>query len=332
MNARNQGAVSTGRHQLQTRGKGERDVRSITLIENFRAVFYTPFYAAFALGAYESEGLDVQRVTSSQPAETLQRLLHGEGDVAWGGPIRLLVANDENLDCRLVIFCEAVGRDPFFLVGREPCEAFCFEDLLDKRLATVSEVPTPWLCLQHDLRLAGYDPAQIYCLSGRSMPENVKALRTGEVDVIQIFQPYVEHALAGGVGHIWYAAAQRGLTAYTSLYTTQECMARDPESLLRMTRAMYRTQSWIAHHDAATLAACVADFFPDLSGALLTQALGRYQALGLWNLDPMLVVEGFEWLVQACLSSGFIQQRVSYERCVDMRFAEQVIREAPPAL
>lgn len=305
---------------------------AITLIENFRAVFYTPFYAAFALGAYESEGLDVQRVLSSQPAETMQRLLNGEGDVAWGGPIRLLAANNENPDCQLVIFCETVGRDPFFLIGRQPCEPFCVDDLLDKRVATVSEVPTPWLCLQHDLRLAGYDPAQVHRLSGRSMAENVEALRAGDVDVIQVFQPYVEHALAGDAGHIWYAAADRGLTAYTSLYTTQEYMARDPESLLRMTRAMYRTQSWIANHDAATLAACVADFFPDLPREVLARALGRYQALGLWNRNPLLLATGFEWLVDACLSGGFIQQRVSYERCVDMRFAEQAIREAPPAL
>ncbi len=305
---------------------------SIILIENFRAVFYTPFYAAFALGAYEAEGLDVQRVMSSQPAETMQRLLDGEGDVAWGGPIRLLVANNEDPHCNLVIFCEAVGRDPFFLVGRDPCETFRFADLMDKRLATVSEVPTPWLCLQHDLRLAGLDPAQVNCISGRSMAENVEALRAGEVDVIQVFQPYVEYALEGDAGHIWYAASDRGLTAYTSLYTTQECVARDPESLLRMTRAMYRTQSWIANHDAATLAACVADFFPDLPRQVLSQALGRYKALGLWNLNPMLVAEGFEWLAAACLSSGFIQQSVSYERCVEMRFAEQVIQEAPPAL
>ena len=32
---------------------------TVTLIENFRAVFYTPFYAAFALGAYKAEGVDV---------------------------------------------------------------------------------------------------------------------------------------------------------------------------------------------------------------------------------------------------------------------------------
>jgi NitT/TauT family transport system substrate-binding protein len=29
------------------------------------------------------------------------------------------------------------------------------------RIATVSEVPTPWLCLQEDLRQAGIDPARL---------------------------------------------------------------------------------------------------------------------------------------------------------------------------
>ena len=47
---------------------------ALTLIENFRAVFYTPFYAAFALKAYEAEGLEVQRVMSTSPAETAHAL------------------------------------------------------------------------------------------------------------------------------------------------------------------------------------------------------------------------------------------------------------------
>jgi NitT/TauT family transport system substrate-binding protein len=91
---------------------------ALTLIENFRAVFYTPFYAAFALQAYEAEGLEVRRVTSANPAQTMQALLTGQGDVAWGGPIRLLLANNQQPDSGLVIFCEVVRRDPFFLVGR----------------------------------------------------------------------------------------------------------------------------------------------------------------------------------------------------------------------
>jgi NitT/TauT family transport system substrate-binding protein len=303
----------------------------ITLIENFRAVFYTPFYASFALNAYEAEGLDVQRVMSTKPAETMQLLLSGKGDVAWGGPIRLIAANNDSPDFGLVIFCDVIKRDPFFLVGREPNDGFQLRALMDKRLATVSEVPTPWLCLQHDLRLAGLDPSAIERVTEATMPENVAALAAGDVDVIQVFQPYVEQALAAN-GHIWYAAAKRGDTAYTALYTTHDFQARHPEHLLRMTRAMYRTQHWIATHEPAELAALVADFFPDVSLDHLTQALARYRTLELWNPTTVMPQAGFDWLCDACLSSGYIQRRAAYDHCVDMQFAKQVSQEAPVAL
>ena len=68
---------------------------ALILIENFRAVFYTPFYAAFALKAYEAGGVEVRRVMSTTPAETTQALRSGQADVAWGGPIRLLLANNQ---------------------------------------------------------------------------------------------------------------------------------------------------------------------------------------------------------------------------------------------
>jgi NitT/TauT family transport system substrate-binding protein len=161
------------------------------------------------------------------------------------------------------------------------------------------------------------------------MPENLEALRAGEIDVMQAFQPFVEQAVEAGAGHIWYAAAGRGLTAYTSLYTTRQCLARDPEALLRMTRAMYRTQRWLATHSAAELAACVTAFFPDLPLRTLTAALERYQLLGVWNRTPMLQPEGLAWLEAACRSGGYITQSVPYSRCVDMRFATQVTSEVP---
>jgi NitT/TauT family transport system substrate-binding protein len=303
---------------------------ALTLLENFRAVFYTPFYAAFALNAFEAEGVEVKRLMGTTPAETAQALLSGQADVAWGGPIRLLLANNQQPDSDLVIFCEVIRRDPFFLVGREPKPDWQLSDLMQARLGSVSEVPTPWLCLQHDLRLAGLDPAQVSRVLDRSMPDNLAALGAGDIDVMQAFEPFVEQAVEAG-GHIWYAAASRGLTAYTSLYTTRQCLARDPESLLGITRAMYRTQQWIATHSAADLAACVAAFFPDLPRHTLTAALERYMMLRLWNRTPMLRPEGLAWLDAACRSGGYTQQSVPYERCVDMRFAAQVIAETLPA-
>lgn len=52
-------------------------VMTVTLIENFRAAFYAPFYAGCALGAYETEGLEVNLKASVDAAQTIQSLLSG---------------------------------------------------------------------------------------------------------------------------------------------------------------------------------------------------------------------------------------------------------------
>jgi NitT/TauT family transport system substrate-binding protein len=304
----------------------------VTLIENFRAVFYTPFYAAFALKAYEAEGVEVRMETSSDAAKTLSTLMSGAGQVSWGGPMRLMHALDDNPDCGVVSFCEVVGRDPFYLVGRTPNPGFRMTDLLDITVAVVSEVPTPWYCLQHDLRLAGVDPAAVKRAPAGSMAENFGRLRAGEVDVIQVFEPLAHDAVAQGHGHVWYAAAGRGPATYTTFNTTRGFLERDPDTALRMTRAMYRTQKWIAAHDGRALAEVVAAYFPDLPAATLATCCERYKAGSVWNTDPRQHRAGVEWLRDAMLGCGAIRTRFAFEDLSDMRWAEQVVREDPPPM
>lgn len=305
---------------------------AVTLIENFRAVFYTPFYAAFALKAYETEGVDVRMETSSDASKTLSTLMSGAGQVSWGGPMRLMHALDDNPASGVVSFCEVVGRDPFYLVGRRPNPQFRMTDLPGKTLAVVSEVPTPWYCLQHDLRLAGVDPMAVKRAPAASMAENFERLRKGEVDVIQVFEPLAHNAAAQGFGHVWYSAASRGPASYTTFNTTRAFLERDPETALRMTRAMYRTQKWIAAHDGRALAAAVAEYFPDLPQATLAACLERYKAGGIWNPNPLQQRAGVEWLRDAMLACGAIRTRFAFEDISDMRWAEQVMREDPPSI
>lgn len=305
---------------------------AITLIENFRAVFYAPFYATAALGAYAAEGVDVTMKMSEAAEKTLTTLATGAGEVSWGGPLRVMAALDKNPRGGYAAFCEVVGRDPFFLVGRDANPAFQLSDLLGKKLATVSEVPTPWICLRYDLRRAGIDPAGIDRVPSRSMAENAAALRAGEVDVIQVFQPYARTLIDAGVGHVWYAAANRGLTSYTTFNTTRSFIERDPEAVLRMTRAMYRTLKWIAAHDGRELAEAIAGYLPEIPLPALAACCNDYKQLGLWNRQPLMRREGLEWLRDAMLAAGYIRTRLAYEDCVDMRFAEQAMREDPPSI
>src|SRR6516225_1293343 len=102
------------------------------------------------------EGVAVELVNSPAPAAAASALLEGTIDLTWGGPMRVMKARDQNDDSPLACFCEVAARDPFFLVGRGA--RFRLTDLPALRLATVSEVPTPWLCLQQDLREHGLDP------------------------------------------------------------------------------------------------------------------------------------------------------------------------------
>lgn len=300
---------------------------TVTLIENFRAVFYSPFYAAIALGAYGAEGVDVRLETSAAADKTLSTVLSGSGQVSWGGPMRLLHAHDENPASALVAFCEVVGGDPFYLMGREPNPGFRIRDLASKTLAEVTEVPTPWYCLQYDLRLAGVDPAAVRRGPPRSMAQNVAALRAGEVDVIQVFEPFAQQLVEQGIGHRWYAAASRGPTSYTTLNTTRDFIAQNTDAVLRMTRAIYRTQQWIAAHDGHALARLVSAYLPDVALPTLAVCCDAYKASGIWNANPLQQRAGLGWLRDAMLACGAIRANISYEEVADMRYAEQVIRE-----
>src|SRR5436309_13996300 len=119
----------------------------IKLAENFRAVFYAPFYATHALGFFAREGVEIELISSSSPGYGVSALLDGSVDITWGGPMRVMQAREQHPASPLVCFCEVVSRDPFYLVGiNRP--GFQLADLISLRFAAVSEVPTPWMCLQ----------------------------------------------------------------------------------------------------------------------------------------------------------------------------------------
>ncbi len=303
----------------------------LTLFEPFRAVFYTPFYAAHALDAYGAEGVDVAMVTSGAEV-TVSGLIDGDTDVTWGGPMRIQYTYDQQPDCGVVSFCEIVTRDPFFIVGREPRPDFKMTDMMNVRFGSVSEVNTPWLCLQEDLRRAGLDPAQVNRIEGNTMAENDAALRAGELDVIQLFQPFPEQLVAEGAGHIWYAAATRGATSYTTLSTLQGTLETKRNQMMSMTRALYRTQKWLHKTGDADIAAAIAEFFPDLPQETLSACITRYKALQLWGVNPVLPRDGFDRLKASGLSGGLFETGAAYETCVDNSLAHDVISADPPSM
>jgi len=289
----------------------------IRFAENFRAVFYAPFYAAQSLGFYAGEGVEVELVSSSNPGDGVLALLNDTIDITWGGPMRVMKAHDLQPSSPLVCFCEVVARDPFYLVGRHHRPEFQLRDLASLRFARVSEVPTPWMCLQHDLREQGIDPSRLDRAPDRSMASNLEALRNGQLDVAQLFEPYASMALQLGAGHILYAASARGPTVYTTFVATKSGIERHRDAFTGMTRAIRRMQGWLSQHDAEELTELTAPFFPDIARNILVSSLRRYGQAGIWARTPDMSRQGLTRLGESLLSGGFISRMPTYEDCVD---------------
>jgi len=299
----------------------------IVLQESLRGLFYAPFYVALAQGAYAAAGVEVRFVSAPRPGDAARGLFDGTVDVCWGGPLRVMETYQLIPGCDLVSFAEVVTRDPFLLVGRAPRADFQLTDLLGLRVATVAEVPTPWMCLQEDLRRAGITPGRLDRVGDRGMAENVAALRAGRVDVVQLFEPFVSALVAEGTGHVWYAAASRGPTSYTTFYTRRGTLTTRREELLRMVHAIHRTQLWVAGATAAQIADSIADYFPDVPAAIRVASCARYQSLGIWSTTPVLPRPGYDRLLSSLISGVFVAG-TSFEVAVDNSLAEETMASA----
>jgi len=289
----------------------------ITLLENLRAVFYAPFYMAVDRGYFTEAGVDVRFVESPDPGDTLPRLLSGEVDLCWGGPLRVMRTLDQQPDCGLVCFGEVVGRDPFFLVGKGFGDTFRLADLTGKRLAVVSEVPTPWVCLRQDLIDAGVDVADIAVIEGRSMGQNEAALAAGEIDAFMAFQPFAERGSRQAGARVIYTAADRGPAAYTCFYTSREAMARRREDFRAMAAACRRAVQEVYAEGAGAALPTLQKYFPDEPAELLEAAVARYLRHKLYNPTGALPEEGVGWLKRAMLTAGTIKGDVPFAACVD---------------
>jgi NitT/TauT family transport system substrate-binding protein len=283
----------------------------LTISENFRAVFYAPFYALRTLDFAAREGLEIEWLSSDVPGGPVEDVKRGRIDAMFGGPMRVM----KDLDGRtaeassLVCFAEVVGRDPFYVVGSKK-DSFHLKDLAAMRLGIVSEVPTPWQCLRADLEDAGVDTAKMNLARDLTMAQQVEALAAGRIDAAQLFEPYIQ-------GHqILYAASTRGPCVYTTFICSRDSAAKRREEFAALTRATQAMLDWVAEKGGAELARATAPLFPDVPRDALAAALSRYHAAGIWSRTTKVSQAGFERLAYSMHGGGFIKRRPSYAECV----------------
>ena len=303
--------------------------RRMTVLMPFHTPFYAPLAAGVALGHFAGEGLDVTVMPAAAFGKgTVQALLDGDIEISLSGLMRSFDLADRT--GRIIVhFAEVCSRSGFFLLSREPRPAFQWPDLVDKTLISFAEAPTPWQCMLTVLRRNGVDPGRVRIERERLVAEAVAAFRAGHGDFIEQTQPIAEQLIAEGAAHLVASmGAATGPVPFTSYMTTPEFARREPEVMLRFTRAVYQTQRWLATHAAREIAEAIQSAFPEIAPAILERVVTRFLAQETWARDPLLRRAGYDHLEQILLDGGFIRSRHPYEVLVDTTYAGQVMGAA----
>jgi ABC-type nitrate/sulfonate/bicarbonate transport system substrate-binding protein len=147
-----------------------------------------------------------------------------------------------------------------------------------------------------------------------------------------VFEPYVEELVASGTGHIWYAAASRGATSYTTFYARKPMIAARRPECLAVVRAVQRALKWVNAARPARFAEAIAAYFPGIDKSTLAACLARYKMLGIWGQDCRTPEAGYERLIRSLVSGGFVPNGVPFTIAVDNSIANELLHANPPVL
>ena len=183
------------------------------------------------------------------------------------------------------------------------------------------------MCLQHDLRLAGLDPDRVARIADRSMADNVAALETGAVDVVQVFEPFASLLESKGAGHVW---VRRRASRADLLHDFLRAASHAPRPARRASAngARHRPHGTVGWRASARSRSPVRlrPIFPTCRAPSSKGPARATRGSEIWGRSPVLPREGYERL-HASLVSGRLRRARHAVRDSRRPLAERVVAE-----
>ena len=310
-------------------GAESSDLRTVTLNEVTRSVFYAPLYTACSMGFFEEEGLEVDIVTGGGSDASMTALLSGEADVALMGPETGIYVVNQGKEDHPMIVAQLTKRDGSFLLGREADKGFDFEKLRGKSVIGGRPGGMPYMTLLYVLRNHGLEPGKdVEVISNIQFNLMGGAFESGTGDYVTLFEPTASAFEAEGKGHIvTNMGLESGEVPYTTFMVRQQTIADEPEFVESFVRAIYRAQNWVWAASDEEVAAAMQDYFPDTDLATLASVAKSYRATDSWTKVPTMTEDAFTRLQDILEGAGELTARLELSELVDNSFGEAVMAE-----
>lgn len=294
-----------------------------------RSVFYSPQYAAIALGYFADYGIEVELTTGQGADNVMTAVLSGQSDIGFAGPEAAIYVYNEGKEDYPQVFAQLTKRDGSFLVSREKTDNFSWQDLKGKTVIPGRKGGVPRMTLEYVLKQNGIDISKDLVLDDSiSFDLMAGSFAGGNADYVTLFEPTASLTESSGIGYIVASVGKEaGEIPYTAYFALQSYITKNEELIQNFTKAIYKGQQWVKEHTAEEIAEQIVGFFPDTDVETLATSIQKYKDIDAWNETPVLTKEAFEKLQDVIEEAGELDKRADYSKVVNNKYAEEAIKK-----
>mgnify|MGYP002799031111 CR=1 FL=1 len=295
----------------------------IRLNEVTHSIFYAPLYAAYNLGFFEDEGLEVTIESATGSDASMTALLSGSADIVLVGPETVVYS--QGTQDSPVIFGQLTQKDGSFFVSRDNITDFTLDDLKGTTIIGGRQGGMPAMTLEYIIEQAGLtigtDTAsgQVNLRTDVSFPMIGSEFVTSGCEFCTLFEPTATNLQKEGNGYVLDAVGEfSGYLPYTVFATKQSFLDDKSEQAEKFLQAVYNGYTYIATHTSLEAAQALAPSFSGMTTEELQIAVEQYLAIDAWCSSPVMTEASYTKMMEIINSTSDTQYTVNYSQIVDL--------------
>lgn len=295
------------------------ELKTITVSEVTRSVFYAPQYVAIAAGYFEEEGLKIDLTTGQGADNVMTAVLSNQVDIGFAGPEASIYVYNEGKEDYAQVFAQLTKTDGSFLVSSKNIENFKWSDLKGKTVIPGRKGGVPYMTLLYVLKQNGIDPQNDLVLDDSiDFDLMASAFSTGKADFVTLFEPTASQIEMSGKGYIVASVGEAaGEIPYTAYFAKKSYIEKNNEIIQSFTDAIYKGQQYVQTHTSREIAELIKGFFPDTEVDMLANAIESYRQIDAWNTTPFMSEKDFNLLQDIIYDAGELEKYAPYSKVVN---------------
>lgn len=306
----------------------ESGLTKVVLNEVAHSIFYAPQYAAYELGYFEEEGIQLEIVTGFGADKTMTAVLSGEADIGFMGSESSIYVYAEDAKEYVVNFAQLTQRAGNFLVGREPNEGFSWSELKGKTVLGGRKGGMPQMVFEYILKKNGINPeSDVNIIQNIDFGSTAAAFTGGKGDYTVEFEPHASNLESEEEGYVIASlGVDSGYVPYTAYCAKNSYLEKNSDLVQGFTNALQKGMDYVNSHSAAEIAKVIEPQFKETDLEIITMIVERYKNQDTWKENLIFEEESFVLLENILKEAGELNAFVPYQDLVNTEFAKKATK------